>query len=58
VVGVALGWYLSHYTAFGASGLWLGLVSGLFMAALLLGLRFNSLSKRLIMTAPTQAAYN
>lgn len=48
VVGVALGWYLSHYTTLGASGLWLGLVTGLFMAALLLGLRFNSLSKCLL----------
>ncbi|HPY41789.1 MAG TPA: MATE family efflux transporter, partial [Thiolinea sp.] len=50
VVGVALGWYLSQYTTLGASGLWLGLVTGLFMAALLLGLRFNSLSKRLLNT--------
>lgn len=49
VVGVALGWYWSHYTTLGASGLWLGLVIGLFMAALLLGLRFHSLSKGLIL---------
>lgn len=50
VVGVALGWYLSHSTPFAAAGLWVGLVSGLFMAALLLSLRFNSLSKRLMNT--------
>lgn len=39
LVAIPLGWYLTRYTGLGASGFWLALVTGLSVAALLLGLR-------------------
>ena len=49
VVGFPISIYLGLYTSFGASGIWLGLLAGLSVAAILLYLRFNYLTKKLIL---------
>ncbi|MEZ5449486.1 MAG: MATE family efflux transporter [Thiolinea sp.] len=46
LVGLAVGVYLSLYAGLGAGGLWIGLVCGLFTAALSLNLRFYWLAWR------------
>ncbi|PIE00730.1 MAG: MATE family efflux transporter [Thiothrix nivea] len=45
LVGLASGVYLSLYTSLGADGLWLGIVIGLFIAAVTLNGRFYWLSR-------------
>jgi len=45
VVGFGLGSYLAHYLDWGATGLWVGLISGLSLSAALLGLRLWHLSQ-------------
>lgn len=45
LVGLASGVYLSMYTSLGADGLWIGIVIGLFTAALVLNGRFYLLSR-------------
>lgn len=54
VVGFPISYYLGLYTDFGSSGIWIGLLAGLTVSAILLYIRFNYLSKKLI---NTQAAY-
>lgn len=49
IVGFPISIYLGLYTSFGASGIWLGLLAGLSTAAILLYLRFNYLTKKLIL---------
>lgn len=47
VIAAPVGYYLTFYTDIGASGLWVGLIIGLSVAALLLGLRLKQqLTKR------------
>lgn len=46
LIGLATGIYLSLYTSLGADGLWIGIVLGLFTAAVMLNGRFYSLSRR------------
>lgn len=46
LVGLATGVYLSMYTSLGADGLWIGIVIGLFTAAVVLNGRFYLLSRR------------
>ena len=46
VIGFGLGVYLAHYLGWGATGLWVGLISGLTLSATLLGLRLWHLSQR------------
>ena len=47
LVGLPAGWYLTFRADWGAGGMWLGLVAGLSVAALLLVLRFLRVSARL-----------
>ncbi|MCH9661999.1 MAG: MATE family efflux transporter [Bacteroidetes bacterium] len=48
LVGFPISFYLSMYTEYKSSGIWIGLLAGLTVSAVLLFLRFNYLSKRLI----------
>jgi multidrug resistance protein, MATE family len=44
-VGMPVGWWLAFPRAMGAQGMWIGLIAGLGVAALLLALRFRRLSR-------------
>lgn len=56
LVGMTLGYQLTFNYAWGASGMWAGLIAGLSVAAILLTARFARSSKRLILsTLPAQA---
>lgn len=44
VVGMPLGWWLAFKLGLGARGMWIGLIAGLSMSALLLGARFLRVS--------------
>ncbi|PKV52335.1 MATE family multidrug resistance protein [Aquimarina sp. MAR_2010_214] len=48
VVGFPISYYLGLYTEYKSSGIWIGLLVGLSVSALLLYLRFNALTKDLI----------
>ena len=48
LVGFPISFYLGLYTKLKATGIWIGLLAGLTIAAILLYIRFNQLSKRLI----------
>lgn len=48
VIGLPVGYYLCFKSDFGVNGIWLGLLVGLSVAAVLLTLRFRMLSNRLI----------
>jgi MATE family multidrug resistance protein len=48
IVGFPISIYLGLYTSFGASGIWIGLLAGLTTASVLLFIRFNYLTKKLI----------
>lgn len=48
VVGFPVSYYLGLYTEYKSSGIWIGLLAGLSVSALLLYLRFNALTKGLI----------
>ncbi len=50
IVGFPVSWFLGKETVYGSFGIWLGLLSGLSTAAILLYLRFNYLTKRLILS--------
>lgn len=45
VIGFPISFYLGKYTQLEAVGVWIGLLAGLFAAALFLYIRFNSLTK-------------
>ncbi len=49
VIGFPISYYLGLYTAYKSSGIWIGLLAGLTTSAFLLYIRFNYLSKDLIM---------
>ncbi|KJD35699.1 multidrug transporter [Tamlana sedimentorum] len=49
VVGFPISWYFGKADAYGSFGIWLGLLAGLSTAAILLFIRFNYLTKRLIL---------
>lgn len=49
LVGLPLGWWLGFARGQGASGMWMGMVAGLSVAALLLFLRFWRHSRRLVL---------
>ena len=51
LVGFPLSFYLGMYTEYASSGIWMGLLAGLTTAAILLFIRFNYLSKRMIREA-------
>ena len=48
IIGFPVSYYLSMYTDYGSSGIWFGLLAGLTASAVMLYLRFNYLSKKLI----------
>jgi MATE family multidrug resistance protein len=48
VIGFPISWYLGLHTSIGSTGIWIGLLAGLSASAVLLYIRFNELSKRLI----------
>lgn len=48
VVGFPISYYLGLYTSLKATGIWIGLLAGLSVAALLLYIRFSILTKKLI----------
>jgi len=53
VVGFPLCYYLGLHTALKSVGIWIGLLAGLSASALLLYLRFNYLTKRLLLSNPS-----
>ncbi|MFL1011400.1 MATE family efflux transporter [Flavisericum labens] len=50
VVGFPISWFLGKANAYGSFGIWLGLLAGLTVAAILLYIRFHFLTKRLILS--------
>jgi MATE family multidrug resistance protein len=50
LIGFPISWFLGKEEAYGSFGIWLGLLAGLTTAAILLYLRFNYLTKRLILS--------
>lgn len=50
LVGLTLGYYLTFNAGFGPAGMWIGMIAGLAVAALLLTSRFFVTSKRFIAT--------
>lgn len=48
VIGFPISIYLSMYTEYKSSGIWIGLLAGLTASAILLSIRFNYLTKKLI----------
>jgi len=50
IIGFPVSYYLGLYTSFESTGIWIGLFIGLFSASILLYLRFNYLTKKLITT--------
>ena len=50
IVGFPISIYLGLYTSLGASGIWIGLLAGLTTASVLLFIRFNYLTKKMIKT--------
>lgn len=52
VIGFPISYYLGIYTSLKAAGIWIGLFAGLTAAAIFLYLRFNYLTKKLIVNQP------
>lgn len=50
VVGFPVSWFLGKANVYGSFGIWLGLLAGLTTASILLYIRFNYLTKRLILS--------
>ena len=50
LIGFPLCWFLGKEDVYGSFGIWLGLLAGLSMASILLYIRFNYLTKRLILS--------
>ena len=50
IVGFPISWFLGKENAYGSFGIWLGLLAGLTTASILLYIRFNYLTKKLIST--------
>ena len=51
IFGIPISYFLGIHTQFGAVGIWIGLLSGLSSSALLLFLRFQFLTKKLILVS-------
>jgi MATE family multidrug resistance protein len=45
VIGLPLGWVLGIHLGYGPEGLWIGLIAGLSVAALLHNVRFHLISR-------------
>lgn len=50
LIGFPVSWFLGKENVYGSFGIWLGLLAGLTTAAILLYIRFNYLTKRLILS--------
>ncbi|MCF7569323.1 MATE family efflux transporter [Sabulilitoribacter arenilitoris] len=50
LIGFPISWFLGKEDAYGSFGIWLGLLAGLTTAAILLYIRFNYLTKKLILS--------
>lgn len=50
IIGLPIGYFTGIYLGYGANGIWIGLVCGLAAAAIMLYLRFNRISRKLIVT--------
>ncbi|XMO86518.1 MATE family efflux transporter [Algibacter sp. AS12] len=50
LVGFPISWFLGDKDAYGSFGIWLGLLAGLTTASILLYIRFNYLTKKLILS--------
>ena len=50
LIGFPISWFLGKESAYGSFGIWLGLLGGLTTAAILLFIRSNYLSKKLILS--------
>ena len=50
IIGFPISWFLGKEEAYGSFGIWLGLLAGLTTAAILLYIRFNYLTKKLILS--------
>ncbi len=50
LIGFPVSWFLGKEDAYGSFGIWLGLLAGLSTAAILLYIRFNYLTKKLILS--------
>ncbi|SFZ94586.1 multidrug resistance protein, MATE family [Flaviramulus basaltis] len=50
LIGFPISWFLGKEDAYGSFGIWLGLLGGLTTAAILLYIRFNYLTKKLILS--------
>ena len=50
LVGFPISWFFGKEDAYGSFGIWLGLLAGLTTAAILLYIRFNYLTKKLILS--------
>jgi len=48
IIGFPISYYLGLYTSYKSNGIWIGLLAGLTVSALLLYLRFHYLSKNLV----------
>ncbi|RYZ80567.1 MAG: hypothetical protein EOP06_25095, partial [Proteobacteria bacterium] len=49
IIGFPVSVYFGKYTTLGADGIWIGLCAGLASAALFLYLRFNNVTRRLVL---------
>jgi MATE family multidrug resistance protein len=52
IIGFPVSYYLGLHTSLESIGIWIGLFTGLFAASILLYLRFNYLTKKLISSKP------
>jgi MATE family multidrug resistance protein len=50
VIGFPISYYLGMYTEYASSGIWIGLLAGLTASAVMLFIRFNYLSKQLVLS--------
>ena len=53
LIGFPISYYLSMFTEYGISGIWIGLLAGLTSCAIMLLMRFTYLSRRLIVKNET-----
>jgi MATE family multidrug resistance protein len=51
IIGFPISYYLSMHKDYGSSGIWIGLLAGLTASAVMCFVRFNQLSKKLILQA-------
>ena len=52
IVGITLGYHLTFTRAMGPAGMWIGMIAGLSIAAVLMLMRFNHTSRRFISESP------